>query len=72
MKAISYFHLSKKNKKYPAQIVEVANGAQFQALQLLKEEKAKGVASPSEPTPEERALHELTHIPFRSWYRLCS
>lgn len=41
MKAISYFHLSKKNKKYPAQIIEVANGAQFQALQLLKEEVSK-------------------------------
>jgi hypothetical protein len=41
MKAISYFHLSKKNKKYPAQIVEVANGTQFQALKLLKEEISK-------------------------------
>lgn len=41
MKAISYFYLSKKNKKYSAQIVEVANGAQFQALQLLKEEISK-------------------------------
>ena len=41
MKAISYFHLSKKNKKYTAQIVEVANGVQFQALLLSKEEISK-------------------------------
>jgi hypothetical protein len=41
MKAISYFHLSKKNKKYPTQLVEVANGTQFQALKLLKEEISK-------------------------------
>jgi len=41
MKAISYFHLSKKNKKYTAQLVEVANGAQFQALKLSKEEISK-------------------------------
>lgn len=41
MKAICYFHLSKKNKQYPAQIIEVANGAQFQALQLLKKEISK-------------------------------
>lgn len=41
MKAISYFHLSKKNKKYTAQIVEVANGVQFQALKLSKEEISK-------------------------------
>lgn len=41
MKAISYFHLSKKNKKYPTQLVEVANGAQFQALKLVKEEISK-------------------------------
>jgi hypothetical protein len=38
MKAISYLHLSKKNKNYPTQLVEVANGIQFKALSLLKEE----------------------------------
>jgi predicted XRE-type DNA-binding protein len=41
MKAISYFHLSKKNKKYSTQLVEVANGVQFQALKLSKEEISK-------------------------------
>jgi hypothetical protein len=41
MKTISYFNLSKKNKKYPAQLVEVANGVQFQALKLSTEEISK-------------------------------
>ena len=41
MKTISYFHLSKKNKKYPSELIEVANGAQFQALKLSKEEISK-------------------------------
>ena len=26
---------------------------------------------PVEPTPEERRLHELTHLPFRSWCSTC-
>ena len=41
MKTISYFHLSKKNKKYPSELIEIANGAQFQALKLSKEEISK-------------------------------
>lgn len=41
MNIISYFYLSKKNKKYPSQIVEVANGAQFQVLKLSKREISK-------------------------------
>lgn len=41
MKAISYFHLSKKNKRYSTQLVEVANGVQFQALKLSEEEIKK-------------------------------
>ena len=26
---------------------------------------------PKEPTPQERAEHELTHLPFRSWCKTC-
>ena len=26
---------------------------------------------PMEPTREERLLHDATHLPFRSWCRLC-
>ena len=26
---------------------------------------------PKEPTPQERAEHDLTHLPFRSWCRHC-
>ena len=29
------------------------------------------VREPGDPTPEERAQHELTHLPFRSWCRFC-
>ena len=29
------------------------------------------VPLPSQPTPEERRMHELTHLPFRSWCRHC-
>ena len=29
------------------------------------------VREPGDPTPEERAQHEVTHLPFRSWCRFC-
>ena len=32
---------------------------------------AKGIKSPEQPTPQERAEHNLTHLPFRSWCPLC-
>ncbi len=38
---MSYLHLSKKNKNYPTQLIEVANGTQFKALKLSKEEIGK-------------------------------
>jgi len=28
---------------------------------------AKGLKSPEQPTTQERAEHNLTHLPFRSW-----
>ena len=33
--------------------------------------RAKGVQAPQQPTPQERAEHELTHLPYRSWYTIC-
>ena len=33
--------------------------------------KAKGVRAPTQPTPQERAEHELTHLPYRSWCPTC-
>ena len=33
--------------------------------------KARGLRQPKEPTWQERQLHELTHLPFRSWCPLC-
>ena len=32
---------------------------------------ARGLPSPNEPTVEERAIHNLTHIPYRSWCPYC-
>jgi len=34
-------------------------------------QKAVTFSVPVEPTPEERRLHELTHLPFRSWCSTC-
>ena len=32
---------------------------------------AKGLKSPDQPTPQKRAEHNLTHLPFRSWCKQC-
>ena len=32
---------------------------------------AKGLPQPAQPTAQERAEHELTHMPFRSWCPAC-
>ena len=32
---------------------------------------ARGLPTPNEPTDEERAIHNLTHIPYRSWCPYC-
>ena len=32
---------------------------------------AKGIKSPDQPTQQERAEHNLTHLPFRSWCKQC-
>ena len=32
---------------------------------------AKGLKSPDQPTPQERAEHNLAHLPFRSWCKQC-
>ena len=32
---------------------------------------AKGLKSPDQPAPQERAEHNLTHLPFRSWCKQC-
>ena len=34
-------------------------------------QKARAPPTPKEPTWQERELHELTHLPFRSWCPLC-
>ena len=32
---------------------------------------ARGLTAPAQPTQQERAEHELTHLPFRSWCPTC-
>ena len=32
---------------------------------------ARGLTAPAQPTQQERAEHELTHLPFRSWCPRC-
>ena len=34
-------------------------------------QQARTVTSPKNPTTQERALHDLTHLPFRSWCQFC-
>ena len=31
----------------------------------------RGMKDPAEPSHDERARHELTHVPFRPWCRHC-
>ena len=33
--------------------------------------KPKALTSPLEPTQQERELHNLTHVPYRSWCEIC-
>ena len=32
---------------------------------------ARGTRQPAEPTAQERSIHELTHLPYRSWCQFC-
>ena len=36
-----------------------------------EEGEVRGLRDPAQPTREERARHELTHLPFRTWCRHC-
>ena len=42
-----------------------------EAEETQEAKKAKGLPLPKEPTSQERAMHELTHMPYRSWCSLC-
>jgi hypothetical protein len=37
----------------------------------LDARRAKPLAVPSEPTEQERQLHKLTHLPYRTWCPIC-
>ena len=34
-------------------------------------QRAKGVATPDLPSPDEVTLPDLTHLPYRSWCKWC-
>lgn len=51
---------------YRRSIVKSAQ-QQFQSNVL----DAVPVAAPPQPSDEERALHNLTHIPYRAWCKFC-
>ena len=36
-----------------------------------EEGEVRGLRDPAQPTREERARHELTNLPFRTWCRHC-
>eukprot|EP00971_Amphidinium_carterae_P348665 6490618-Amphidinium_carterae.2 len=46
----------------------IANGTQASASEAAP---PINVAAPQEPSAAERELHNLTHIPFRSWCEIC-
>ena len=46
-------------------------GLQLSDYTTTEGRSARGLAAPTEPTPQERALHELTHIPYRTWCSHC-
>ena len=47
------------------------SSSQKTSMNNKKQEKAKGIPAPRQPTEQERIEHELTHLPYRSWCPLC-
>ena len=60
---LTLFDLSGKDVYDPPQLPEVDMDTSAHAPRSLH--------VPKEPTPQERAEHELTHLPFRSWCKTC-
>ena len=40
-------------------------------LPTLRGKPARGLSVPSEPTQQERELHDLTHVPYQPWCTIC-
>ena len=49
----------------------VGNGAQQVVEEAHEVPAVRGVRDPGQPTREERARHDLTHLPFRPWCADC-
>ena len=49
----------------------VADGAQRVVEEAHEVPAVRGVRDPGQPTREERARHDLTHLPFRPWCADC-
>ena len=60
---LTLFDLSEKDVYDPPPLPEVDMDTSAQAPRSLH--------VPKEPTAQERAEHELTHLPFRSWCKTC-
>ena len=53
---------------------QVSNKDEYFTIEEEEQQQAvpaKGLKSPDQPTPQERAEHNLTHLPFRSWCKQC-
>ncbi len=50
----------------------VADEAQQPAEEAHEASAVRGVRDPGQPTRDERAAHELTHLPFRPWCADCA
>jgi hypothetical protein len=46
-------------------------GVAHEEAQAQEDHQARGVKDPGKPTREERAHHELLHVPFRPWCEDC-
>ena len=62
---LTLFDLSEKDAYDPPPLPEVDIDTSAHVPRSLQ------IQVPKEPTPQERAEHELTHLPFRSWCKTC-
>ena len=53
------------------EVGEEPSGEAAQEEEEEEEEAVRGRKDPAEPSRDERARHELTHVPFRPWCRHC-
>ena len=57
-----------EGEKVDEEVIEIDEEARQGESPAARPRVARG---PREPTSQERALHEITHIPLRTWCRHC-